>query len=158
MCQIIVSKEISERNIKRLEILIENHYKYLVQKFKLKLIPKYHFFGHYPHIIRLMGPVILMWTMRIEGKHKIFTTAARKKQNFINITKTLAEYHQEVNSFQVETLKNQVKESKPIQKLICSDVYMQYSFLFEEIPNEINNYYIKNYFLINSLEYRTYYN
>lgn len=33
--------------------------------------------------------------MRIEVKHKVFTDLARKTQNFINITKTLANRHQE---------------------------------------------------------------
>lgn len=94
--QIIYSKEITEHDVKNLAILIDHHLSAVIRTFKRTLTPKHHFFLHYPDIIRKMGPVIHLWSMRLEAKHKFFTETARKKKNFINPTKTMASYHQNI--------------------------------------------------------------
>lgn len=46
---------------------------------------------HYPQCIRKIGPILHMWCMRYEAKHKFFKTQLK---SFKNITKTLANKHQ----------------------------------------------------------------
>lgn len=93
--QIIYSTKITESNILKLEDLISDHLIELKHVFNDRLIFKHHILLHYPTVIRTMGPPIHTTMMRIEAKHKIFTDLARKTQNFMNITKTLANRHQE---------------------------------------------------------------
>lgn len=44
------------------------------QLFKQDLIPKHHFILHYPNVIRKLGPLKKLWTMRFEAKHKALKT------------------------------------------------------------------------------------
>lgn len=59
--QIVFSSTINERDILRLEKKIASHLAALIDILEVHLLPKHHIFTHYPTIIRLMGPVILMW-------------------------------------------------------------------------------------------------
>lgn len=93
--QIIYSTVITEADIKSLEIRIKNHLSCVIEVFGRSLTPKHHFILHYPECIRKLGPPILLWTMRFEAKHKVFTDIARARKNFINVTKTMAVEHQE---------------------------------------------------------------
>lgn len=77
------------------EKLINNHLTESKRIFNDRLIFKHHILLHYPTVIRTMGPPIYTTMMRMEAKHKVFTDLARKTQNFVNITKTLANRHQE---------------------------------------------------------------
>lgn len=45
---------------------------------------------HYANIIRAVGPVVHMSTMRYEMQHKNFTKYARRSNNFVNVTQSLA--------------------------------------------------------------------
>ena len=58
------------------------------------LRPKHHYLLHYPWLTQMFGPLIRVWTMRMESKHYFFKRCARSCRNFINITKTLSETHQ----------------------------------------------------------------
>lgn len=53
-----------------LKTLITEHHSFYVNYFKQKLKPKHHLMTHYPLVIKESGPVINMWCMRAEGKHK----------------------------------------------------------------------------------------
>ena len=58
---------------------------------------KHHYLLHYPWLTMQFGPLIRVWTMRMESnlsKHTFFKRCARASKNFINITKTLSETHQ----------------------------------------------------------------
>lgn len=92
--QIIYSSVITDRDIKLLEKYIKQHLTAFMKVFNRNLSPKHHFLIHYPGYIRKMGPLIHLWTMRLEAKHKTLTEIAKRKMNFINITKTLATEHQ----------------------------------------------------------------
>jgi len=58
------------------------------------LRPKHHYLLHYPWLIMKFGPLIRVWTMRLESKHSFFKRCCRTKHNYINVTKTLSETHQ----------------------------------------------------------------
>lgn len=112
LMQIVFSSTIREEDVTRLEQIIENHLTSLIQIFNAKLLPKHHFITHYPNVIRKMGPVIHMWMMRMESKHKVFTKIAAKSYCYKNIAKTLAERHQQ-QSFQIGfTYVDTIQESK----------------------------------------------
>ncbi|KAK7898452.1 hypothetical protein WMY93_019305 [Mugilogobius chulae] len=57
-------------------------------------LPKHHFVSHYPSLIRLFGPLALLWTIRFESKHTFFKSVARHTNCFRNIALTLANKHQ----------------------------------------------------------------
>ena len=63
------------------------------------LRPKHHYLLHYPWLTQMFGPLIRVWTMRMESKHYFFKGCARSCRNFINITKTLSETHQLSQAF-----------------------------------------------------------
>lgn len=42
-----------------------------------------------------MGPLLLEWSMRFEGKHAFFNLAASNAHNYINICKTLSRKHEQ---------------------------------------------------------------
>lgn len=88
--QIVFSTKIMENDINRLRMHIKEHLDNMMKMFNLKLTPKQHFFIHYPEIIKLMGPVIHMSTMRYESKHTQLKSIASKTKNFKNINFTLA--------------------------------------------------------------------
>lgn len=63
------------------------------------LKPKHHFLLHYPQLILAFGPVIHLWTMRIESKHSYFKRCARQLKNLKHLAKTLAQRHQLLQTY-----------------------------------------------------------
>lgn len=110
--QIVYSSLIRESDIVRLEQNIKIHLSGLINIFQENLLPKHHFFTHYPNVIRKMGPVIHMWMMRFESKHKYFTDLAKKTNNFINLTKSLSIRHQAMISASQFICTDKVEKSK----------------------------------------------
>lgn len=53
-----------------LSTLIAEHHEMYCRFFNKTLKPKHHFMVHYPRIMNATGPVINMWSMRFEGKHR----------------------------------------------------------------------------------------
>lgn len=92
--QIIDSTEIHEEDLRSLEFHIEMHLKSIQINFKSNLLPKHHFLTHYVKIIRANGPLKAMSMLRFEAKHKQLKSYAEKSENFINITKTITDRHQ----------------------------------------------------------------
>ncbi|KAK3917598.1 Zinc finger protein 124 [Frankliniella fusca] len=56
------------------------------EEYKLK--PKHHYMAHYPELMLKYGPLIHLWTMPFEQKHKFFKELLRKTRNFINPEKS----------------------------------------------------------------------
>ena len=71
---------------------------YLLERARLfpdtSLRPKHHYLLHYAELIRQFGPLIWVWTLRFESKHKFFKYVISSSQNFINVSKTLSTRHQ----------------------------------------------------------------
>lgn len=51
-----------------------------------RLRPKH----HYPTLVKCFGPLVHVWTMRFEAKHRFFERVVHDAQNFKNVLKTLA--------------------------------------------------------------------
>lgn len=86
---ICYSSTITERDLKDLESSVEFHLKNMIKLFAIDLKPKHHHMTHYAHVIRNVGPLIHMSTMKYEIKHKDFTKIAKTTNNFRNINETL---------------------------------------------------------------------
>lgn len=70
-----------------------------VEEFNETLKPEHHFVTHYPQTMRLMGPLICLWSMRFEGKHQFFKKNVQKTGDYKIIIKTLAERHQQYMAY-----------------------------------------------------------
>lgn len=92
---IVYSYEISEEELITLEATTNQFLKQIRKCIEEPLIPKLHFMLHYPSIIRKVGPVMFMNTIRYEAMHQIFKNIANKTKNFRNIYKTMAVKHQQ---------------------------------------------------------------
>ncbi|KYN28190.1 hypothetical protein ALC57_02390 [Trachymyrmex cornetzi] len=64
-----------------LATLIAEHHGLYCKLFVESLKPKYHFMIHYPRIMNLIGPLIHVWSMRMEGKHRPVIKQVAKATN-----------------------------------------------------------------------------
>ena len=80
--------------------------------FNKQITPKMHYLIHCPRLILLCGPLVKLWNMHFEGKHKDFKKIA-KNASFKNITLSLAK------SEQRSVLAN------PVGHILFSDVHLQ---------------------------------
>lgn len=61
--------------------------------FHKQITPKMHYLVHCPRLMLLCGPLVRLWNMRFEAKHKDFKRIA-KNASFINISLSLAKSEQ----------------------------------------------------------------
>lgn len=93
-----------------LKHLIVEHHSLFKELYPHKnLIPKHHYMLHYPRCIRKIGPLVHVWSMRFEAKHKFF------KNSIKNITKSLALKHQYAIAFHWESLPVRSVEYGPLK-------------------------------------------
>lgn len=89
--RIIYSANINESDLTTLEDAVSSYLKGLIETFAhVQLTFKHHMLIHYANVIRAVGPLVHMSTMRFEMYHKNFTNFARRSNNYINISKSLA--------------------------------------------------------------------
>lgn len=149
--QIVFSNCITESDLKRLQKLIHSHLSIIVE-LGLTLHPKHHMLTHYPTIIKRMGPLVLMWMMRAESKHRVFTDIADNTYNFVNLPKTMADKHQTRLAF-----KHDIFSSKIVASTVSFNVkktvnYSKYEKYFNDCFS--NGYHALKFFKINSYDYR----
>ncbi|XP_031329088.1 uncharacterized protein LOC116160090 [Photinus pyralis] len=73
-----------------LQTLVDELNEIYLEVTKTKLKPKFHNLVHYHSAISKYGPVVHLWSMRFEAKHRLSKMAARASSNRINITLSLA--------------------------------------------------------------------
>lgn len=73
---------------------------------------------HYPSSIRKIGPLLHMWSMRFEAKHKLFKDYLK---NFKNITKSLVKKHQMAIAYHWETFNLKQYEYGPMKSFSLKD-------------------------------------
>ena len=66
-----------------------------------RFILKHHYLAHHADLILQFGPLIRVWTMHFESKHKYFRQCVRKCRNFKNACKTVSERHQLLQAYLV---------------------------------------------------------
>jgi len=117
---IVFSPCITEGLTVFLKHLIEEHHRLFTDLYpQNNLIPKHHFMIHYPECIRQIGPLVHVWSMRYEAKHKFFKSSLK---NFKNITKSLAKKHQIAVAYHWESLSTKGIESGPVKSKTLTDV------------------------------------
>lgn len=98
--ELICAPKINHNEIAYLKVMLEEYVYLRTTMFPgHNLKPKHHYLLHYPDLILQFGPLIRVWTLRFESKHSYFKECARKLHNFLNLSKTLAERHQLLQSY-----------------------------------------------------------
>nr|XP_020474258.1 uncharacterized protein LOC109970793 [Monopterus albus] len=79
----------------------EHRHRYLDVFPSSKLTPKHHFLEHYPQLTTMFGPLVALWTMRFEAKHRFFKRIVRQTGSFRNILMTMARKHQSMIAYHI---------------------------------------------------------
>jgi len=77
-----------------LQTLVAEHNELYLKYSKSHPKPKFHYLLHYHSMMDKFGPLILLWSMRFEAKHRMSKIAANTPSSRRNICKTLAIRHQ----------------------------------------------------------------
>lgn len=89
--RIIYSANVTENDLLELESTVSTYLRKIRECFDIKNMTfKHHMLIHYANVIRAVGPLVHMSTMRFEMTHKFYTNYARRSNNYINVTKSLA--------------------------------------------------------------------
>ncbi len=92
--ELVMSPTHMDESIGHLDSLIAEHRLRFFSVFPQgKLIPKHHFLEHYPQLIKEFGPLVSLWTMRFEAKHRFFKRIVRHASCFRNILMSMAKKH-----------------------------------------------------------------
>ncbi|KAJ8023615.1 hypothetical protein HOLleu_36104 [Holothuria leucospilota] len=95
MVEVICAPRISSSQVEYMFEVIEN---YLTSRAKLypstPLRPKHHYLLHCPQLVHQFGPLLRVWTLRFESKHRFFKRVVASSSNFVNVTRTLSNKHQ----------------------------------------------------------------
>lgn len=67
--EILLLPSLNEECINLLQVLITEHHSKYIELFQENLKPKFHILLHYPNIIRKVGPLVHLSSMRFEAKH-----------------------------------------------------------------------------------------
>lgn len=98
--QLVLSPSFTEESIQYMQTKISDHRQGLQAAFPdFKLRPKHHYVEHYPELTRRFGPLVHLWTMRFEGKHRFFKRVVHDTHNFKNVLKTLAIRHHHMMAY-----------------------------------------------------------
>lgn len=153
--RIIFSYKITENDLDTLTEMSEEHLSGMIACFNVKLKPKQHNLTHYPTVIRQMGPLKLMWMMKFESKHKYFTSIAKKTNNFINLTKTLAENHQSYICWKQSSYNDEIEMSKKFKLFTeCADFSLFQSILEKNNLSDLDNSKSLKFLKVNGITYR----
>lgn len=115
LCRIITSSSFDDSLLTTLHFSIQQYLSLRILNFPAhKLTPKHHYLTHYPDLIKQLGPLSKMWTLRTENKHQYFKNAVRHLKNFINVEKSLSYLHQVYQSNLIGNRVNQaITPNKP---------------------------------------------
>ncbi|XP_022162857.1 uncharacterized protein LOC111028505, partial [Myzus persicae] len=92
--EIVTLKSIQPSYALILTTLISEHHQLYLKLFNTNLKPKHHHLLHYPDIMKKVGPLSHLWSMRYESKHRESKLTAHSITSRKNICLTLALKHQ----------------------------------------------------------------
>lgn len=94
----------TEETVQYLDFKLVEHRDILQGVFSdYRLRPKHHYLEHYPGHNRVFGPLVDVWTMRFEAKHKLLKRTVREAHNFKNVAWTVAERHQKTIAYYLDS-------------------------------------------------------
>lgn len=97
--QLVLSNKITIDETGYLDTMTEEYLFIRKRMFSNKLVPKHHYLNHYGELTRAFGPLINVWTLPFEQKHKYFKNVVRHCPNFINVLFSLTEKHQLLQTY-----------------------------------------------------------
>lgn len=108
-----------------------------INLFNENLKPKHHFLIHYPRIIKLIGPVSLLSSMRFEAKHKELKIIASSTRSRKNIPTTLA------NRIQLQACYRYISKTDFVDSINMSAPYEinTEDVFFKDFENELSKKY-----------------
>jgi hypothetical protein len=140
--QLVCAHTISLPQILYLQHLIDEYLEMRKSIFPhVTLRPKHHYLSHYPWLIKQLGPLIRLWTLRMESKHVFFKRCSKSSQNFINMPKHLAEAHQLLMSYlsssnvMSDTLDIGTKAIKFNESLLCEEILQSVNATIHDTEN-----------------------
>lgn len=160
--QIISSTHIKEKDLINLEKFTDEFLKNVKNLFKVHFIPKLHHMTHYASTIRVMGPITSLQMMRGDAKHQPFTQYAKRCRNYINISKTLAEKHQQVLAAKMSknTYCDNIETSKKIFSIVrkkgdlINDIRDHSKLIHDYFEQDLNQVMLINFVIINTISFR----
>lgn len=146
---IVFSPSLTQGMTYYLKHLIADHHKLFKALYPHKsLLPKHHFMIHYPSSIRKIGPLLHMWSMRFEAKHKLLKDNFK---NFKNITKSLAKKHQMAIAYHWETFSLKTQEYGPIKSCVVDKVGVLNMHLLEMSKEVFSTSWVR----VDGIEYKS---
>ncbi|KAB0793118.1 hypothetical protein PPYR_12738 [Photinus pyralis] len=91
---VVLSNAVTTEIANMFETLVSEHNELFITLFNEKLKPKFHFILHYASIMKMVGPLRHIWSMRYESKHRQSKVTAGVTCSRRNILYTLALKHQ----------------------------------------------------------------
>ncbi|XP_055372059.1 uncharacterized protein LOC129606032 [Condylostylus longicornis] len=124
ICDKLFLLAINDNLISELEELISYHHQIFMQCFSTHLRPKHHYMTHYCHIMKLIGPLIQLWSMRHEAKHKVLKDIANSTTSRKNICQTIVERYllsdSNIKNSRLEVNAYQYGRNLPLNTLIAN--------------------------------------
>lgn len=148
---IVMSTVINKSDSDLLKSLISEHNFLYLAYSKKSLTPKFHYLTHYPQMLIKFGPLVNIWSMRYEAKHRISKLYANVTNNRINICKSLAIKHQLQlnNKFISNTF---LKQTDCGRKKSVSDMRITENIACQ-LQLELTNLYKCNWVTVNGIKY-----
>lgn len=148
---IVLQKKVHKKTHYLLRDLVAEHHTMFQKVFKKKLTPKLHFMIHYSNIMRLIGPISGISSMRFESFHRIFKNIIKNincRKNILQscFFKTRMRYASIFLKFQSMVLdsvstgkKTKIASSTLLEKFDCEFPLKEFAFT----TNYIRTNYIK---------------
>lgn len=150
--RIAYSAKINESNLFALESSVSAHMEAMIECFPAEnLLLKHHYMLHYANIIRAVGPVVHMSTMRFETMHKKFTDVQRRSNNFINVSGSLASNYQKSKLFDTP-YQSQISTGK--LRTLPDNWTDRYDNVLEETFKRVDQVFFTKWLRINNNYYR----
>lgn len=151
-CDLLIAPKLSQKQTFLIDILWMKYLRYRQQLFSdIPLRPKHHYVTHYGYLTRNFGPLIRFWTMRFESKHQYFKKMVKHIPNFKNVTQSMAERHQLLQSYLfANSIYADIVIAKGITPVVENLVNHTIIKCLNSIPFHLKN----NLLLCNSVQYR----
>lgn len=145
---IVLAYSVSSEVANLLDVLITEHNNQYIALFNKTLKPKFHILTHYPRIMKYVGPLRHIWSMRFESKHRQSKITASITLSRRNITYSLALKHQLILSNRLlrchQLEQHELKLGRCLQKYVKLDV----------IPKSFENGSYYNWIVYNGIAYK----
>lgn len=89
LSDLLLLNELSRTQCELIGSLIHRHHELYIQLFDKNLKPKHHFMTHYASVIKIVGPLKHIWSMRLEAFHKILKNISNATASRKNIALTI---------------------------------------------------------------------